>query len=455
MKRRLELQIMVPVGLLILFTAGTLGVFNILNTDRSLRQRVLPELARRLAGDVGSAVSERIAAAVETGLVLANDPTLHEWIAAGEPEGTLRDLVLTRIDRLATRHGYTTAFLAGDITRTFWVEGHQGLYVISPDDPQDRWYFDTLALPTDYGLNLNYDRGLDATFLFVNVSIPIDGRRMGVTGVGLDISLAVPADAAIEGGDVFLVSGSGSIAAASNAEHAGTQLADTFPSFSTENLHSTEPVLIADAQGQRYFVASKELIDSGFFVVATVPETIINVTIAEIQRATAIIALAAALVSLLIMWFIVRRSVNGLSAVTGQLQELATGEADLTRVIEVGSRNEIGALAAHFNAFLDSLAGLIRRIVADTGALSAEKDRIVVGADTTARSMTVITGHINEVSRTVDRLRDSVDATAEKARQIAGSVATMEEQVNTQVSAIEETSASVEQMRAQPRQSAG
>ncbi len=449
MKRRIELEIIIPVGLLILVSAALLGVFNYTNTSNSLQQTIVPELARRQAGDAGSAVSEQIASAVETGLVLANDPTLHQWILEGEEPGPLRQLVLERIDRLVTMQGYTTAFLVGDFSRDFWVEGHADLYKVSEDNPDDAWYFESMALDTDYGLNLNYDRGLDATFLFVNVPIPINGTRRGVTGVGLDISLAVPPEAAIAGGDIFLVSQDGEIAAASNAEFAGTSITDRLSGLSLEAIIGEDTVFTAREEGPGVFVASKHLLDSGFFIVATIPATIINDTLAEIRNSTAIIAVIAALVALVVMWLVVRRSVHGLAAVSAQLQELSHGDADLTHEIRVNSRNEIGGLASHFNQFVASLARVIRKISGDTHALSTEKDEIVKNADRTASSVSQIAEHIQGVSVAVDQLRNSIDTTADKVKEISGSISEMETQVDAQVSAIEETSASVEEMNAQ------
>ncbi len=46
--------------------------------------------------------------------------------------------------------------------------------------------------------------------------------------------------------------------------------------------------------------------------------------------------------------------------VTSALQQIASGEGDLTRRIEVRSADEIGMLANHFNQFVGQLAGMIR-----------------------------------------------------------------------------------------------
>jgi methyl-accepting chemotaxis protein len=66
-----------------------------------------------------------------------------------------------------------------------------------------------------------------------------------------------------------------------------------------------------------------------------------------------------------------------LDALTRQARELATGEADLTLRLPVASRDEMGAVAAAFNAFVENLQRLIREVMETSREVAAGSEEIV------------------------------------------------------------------------------
>lgn len=74
--------------------------------------------------------------------------------------------------------------------------------------------------------------------------------------------------------------------------------------------------------------------------------------------------LASSLGVFLLLRFLVCRK---LDLLIGQARTLATGEADLTQRLPADSQDELGDVAAAFNAFVENLQGLIRE-VSDTSA---------------------------------------------------------------------------------------
>ena len=63
-----------------------------------------------------------------------------------------------------------------------------------------------------------------------------------------------------------------------------------------------------------------------------------------------------------------------LSRISKALQEIASGEADLTKRLDVGERNEIGDVAYWFNTFVEQLQKIVKHVVESTAGLAqAEK----------------------------------------------------------------------------------
>lgn len=61
-------------------------------------------------------------------------------------------------------------------------------YAVSPDAPQDAWYFKTRALGKGCHLNVNRDETLGVTKVWINCIIQKDGHVLGLIGTGVDLT---------------------------------------------------------------------------------------------------------------------------------------------------------------------------------------------------------------------------------------------------------------------------
>ncbi|MCX8031669.1 MAG: ATP-binding protein [Thermodesulfovibrionales bacterium] len=59
---------------------------------------------------------------------------------------------------------------------------------VSKDKPEDVWYFITLENPNNYTLNVDYDKEVGKTNLWINVVMREKGLPLGIIGTGIDIS---------------------------------------------------------------------------------------------------------------------------------------------------------------------------------------------------------------------------------------------------------------------------
>jgi methyl-accepting chemotaxis protein len=72
--------------------------------------------------------------------------------------------------------------------------------------------------------------------------------------------------------------------------------------------------------------------------------------------------LVGVLVGVLGAWLVTRSVVGPLRAAATALHDIAEGEGDLTRRLEVHGRDEVTYLATGFNAFVDKIEALVRRV---------------------------------------------------------------------------------------------
>lgn len=451
MVKRLSTQILIPVLLVILVGMSAMGFFSFRGTRESLRRDVVPSYVNAIAGDAKATVESRIAAAIDTSVLLAADPVIEVWLTEGEPEGALQELVLQRLDRLTTAADYFTSFLVSSRSGNYWANGMTLLDTMSQDDPDDSWFFDALQMDSVYVLNLDYNAEMDATALFVNVPISIGGSRAAVTGVGLQLSDVIPEVDGSTGKELYLVNPAGTIIAGSATEALGRPIGERVAGASYDTIRGDNVSIttINDEDTTEVFVAGRQVLDSAYYFVAAVPTTLLSRTMAQIRNATVITVTGVLVLATALLLFLVRGSIRGILRVTRQLEDIASGDADLTHRIKVDSKHEVGLLADRFNAFIESLGELVKNVKNDTIDLAQEKDTIVSSATETAASVNQITGNIASVAQSVDRLHTSIEESVSRVGRITTAIAAMEDQINSQVSAIEETSASVEEMSAQ------
>jgi methyl-accepting chemotaxis protein len=133
-------------------------------------------------------------------------------------------------------------------------------------------------------------------------------------------------------------------------------------------------------------------------------------------------ALAAVLIGLVVATALSRRIVPPLRAVIAQLEELASGEADLTRRIRATARDEIGALAHCLNAFLDRLHAIIVRAKGATAEVAAASGELSGAAGRLSDANREHASALEESAASLEELAGSVKLAsddAQRASQIA------------------------------------
>jgi methyl-accepting chemotaxis protein len=78
--------------------------------------------------------------------------------------------------------------------------------------------------------------------------------------------------------------------------------------------------------------------------------------------------------------------VKPIRAVVSRLEDIASGEGDLTQRLDVKSKDEIGQLAIQFNAFLDKLQGIIQQVIDTTEQVASTTEKSKLTAAQTRSS---------------------------------------------------------------------
>ncbi|WP_290784734.1 biofilm regulation protein phosphatase SiaA [Halomonas sp.] len=139
-------------------------------------QRVITPVSRELA------LSRRLADSIVTRewLRQPDDPERQERFLA-EAEGFRQ--------HFASRSYFIVEHASGDyyLGDGYGQNGAAPRYRLSPDEPEDAWYFDTMGSTSTYDINVSADQVLDRAMVWVNVKVMDNGTLLGLTGGGIDL----------------------------------------------------------------------------------------------------------------------------------------------------------------------------------------------------------------------------------------------------------------------------
>ncbi|MBV7564559.1 methyl-accepting chemotaxis protein [Pseudomonas sp. LR_1] len=135
------------------------------------------------------------------------------------------------------------------------------------------------------------------------------------------------------------------------------------------------------------------------------------------------VALVACLIGLILIWLTASGVTRPINQVAHMLEDIASGEGDLTQRLRYNKRDELGELASWFNRFLDKLQPTIAQIKQSITEARATADQSSHIASQTSDGMQVqfrevdqVATASNEMSATAQEVASSASNAAEAAR---------------------------------------
>ncbi|MDC7226060.1 MAG: methyl-accepting chemotaxis protein [Spirochaetales bacterium] len=181
-------------------------------------------------------------------------------------------------------------------------------------------------------------------------------------------------------------------------------------------------------------------------IVAAVPTSSYYETLIPVRNALFISSFGAVIILLSIMVFLIRLIFRPLGRIQESLSEIAAGNADLTKRLDVSSRDEIGLVAANFNGFMEKQQELISGIQAAVNQTDIIKDRILEGVNGAVHSMSDINNTIANAEVKLNQLNEKVNDNASAMVQVSSNTDSFDNMISTQASMVEESTAAITEM---------
>jgi len=120
-----------------------------------------------------------------------------------------------------------------------------------------------------------------------------------------------------------------------------------------------------------------------------------------------------------VYWFIRRFVTLPLQAMTRGLQDIASGDGDLTRRLPAGGEDEISQASRAFNSMMDKLHELIRRVVGSSQELSQAAERVSAVSEQTSQEVERQRSEIEQVATAMNEMAATAQEVARNAQHAA------------------------------------
>ncbi|TDF80836.1 methyl-accepting chemotaxis protein [Pseudomonas sp. H9] len=309
--------------------------------------------------------------------------------------------------------------------------------------PYNRW----LTCPLETGeacvIDPYFDTVGDRTPLMTSIAIPLkqDGKVIGV--MGLDISLDNLQQLSLDGrqdlfdgnGQVSIVSPAGLLAGHSRD---GKQLSKTLEAVFGQQAAALSQQMRAGKAAE--FSDNGMLQVSQSFapvpgaqpwsVLLEVPEQVLQAPALELTTRldahnssanlnSLLMALAAAVLGLIVIWMTARGVTRPILGVAAMLKDIASGEGDLTRRLDYTRKDELGELVSWFNRFLDKLQPVIANVKASVQDARGTADQSAAIASQTSAGMQQQYREVDQVATASHEMSATAQDVARNAAQAA------------------------------------
>ncbi|WP_236235065.1 methyl-accepting chemotaxis protein, partial [Pseudomonas tohonis] len=293
--------------------------------------------------------------------------------------------------------------------------------------------------------------------LVITIATPVrvDGRFVGVAGADMDLESITRLINSLNfkgNGHAFLVSAQGKVLLHPQNQYILKNLSDLYPG-ATPAIRPGVSEIEVDGRTQFISFTPIEGVPSTDWYIALVLDQDAAFSMLGEFRTSAIIAtLIAVVVTFFLLGMLIRVLMQPLRVMGRAMGDIAEGEGDLTRRLEVHSQDEFGELAQAFNRFVSRIHASIREVSSATIQVN-EVAKLVVNAsnssmhnsDEQAQRTNSVAAAINQLGAAAQEIaRNAADAShqasdarelAEEGKQVVGKTLTAMHELSTKISA--------------------
>ncbi|MBO6177296.1 MAG: HAMP domain-containing protein [Treponema sp.] len=198
--------------------------------------------------------------------------------------------------------------------------------------------------------------------------------------------------------------------------------------------------------GEKMVAAYAPIENTNWSVLCCAPYSDFYAGLTEMLEIMAVVLVVILVIAFIAGGIMINYYIKPLNLVKASIEDIASGDADLTKRIDTKSRDEIGDVVKGFNVFTEKLQSIISMIKKSKETLGSAGTALADSTNDTSASITQILANIESVHTQIENQGNSVHDTAGAVNEIASNIDSLEKMIETQSSGVAQASAAVEEM---------
>ncbi|WP_282384449.1 MULTISPECIES: methyl-accepting chemotaxis protein [unclassified Pseudomonas] len=323
---------------------------------------------------------------------------------------------------LLEQKSLTSTFMAtylGDATGHFTIRPD----VKMPDgfDPRVRpWYKGAESSSTSTLTEPYIDAATSQLIISIATASKKAGQSVGVVGGDLSLQSLVDTLAArdFDGmGYAFLISADGKILVHPDKALVMKSLKEAYPQ-DTPRISSDFSEVSVDGKTRIVtFAPIKGLPSVNWYIGLSIDKDQAYSMLSEFRTSAVIATIIAVAIIIALLGMLIRLLIQPLHVMTRAMEDIADGEGDLTKRLNIVNNDEFGILGTAFNRFVERIHGSIREVSSATGQVNEVALRVVAASNSSMYNSDQQASRTSSVAAAINQLGAAAQEIARNAAQ--------------------------------------
>jgi len=286
----------------------------------------------------------------------------------------------------------------------------------------------------------------------ISKAVYVNGKFAGV--IALDMTISALSDMINDfkltpGGRSYIVDSKGLYVTCEDKSKVGkaSPFADYNLKMTASNSDASSMLFTSNNGNNNYMAAKKVSDETGWYFISFGPTKELFQAVNNAVINSIIIAVISYVLAFILSMVMAKKIGNSVSTVDVTINTIASGNADLTKRVEMKPRkDEIGNLVNGFNKFVEKLQSIIARIKDSKVQLESAKEDLSDCVSNTSSAITEIIANIESIGSQVNNQATVVHQTSSAVDEIAENINSLERMIENQSSGVTQASSAVEQM---------
>ena len=218
----------------------------------------------------------------------------------------------------------------------------------------------------------------------------------------------------------FLVSADGKIIAHPNPQLTLKPVTDLAPALAGDKLSGAagaKALLPAEIEGRPVLLTVAPVAGTPWMLVVALDEAEALAPVARMLTSSLTVSLLVLVLASVLLAALLSRRLVRLIQLRDAMQDISTGDGDLTRSISTQGHDELAEIAASFNTFTHKLAVVLAQIRDASGSVRLAAEEIATGNQDLSSRTELTASSLEQTSSSMQQMTDTVRVNAESTQQ--------------------------------------